>query len=229
MNEESFEKDRKKIRIASILIIAIGLAVMAGWFFDIGFFKTVLPGLPPMEFITASCFILAGISLCILSGKMKYFLPWKAVSIACGIVIVFFMGSAFIASASTSSNYAPDLEKNFVDSTGPEHGGIDLYSIPSIGTSFNFLLISAMIFWITIQREKAVKFTKSLSLLVFGIGLVAIAGYALDIPQLYFSLENISTGMAVHSALLFVFTGFCFWSYSIEYFLLENKQNRGEI
>lgn len=48
---------------ASLFTIAVGIVVLAGWFFNTPSFKSVLPGIVSMKFNTAVCFIFSGIAL----------------------------------------------------------------------------------------------------------------------------------------------------------------------
>ena len=51
------------VKTASVILVAVGIIVLIGWFFDIPAFKSILPNLATMEFNTAVGFILGGASL----------------------------------------------------------------------------------------------------------------------------------------------------------------------
>ena len=61
--------------ISSIGTLSIALLVLIGWNFDIEIFKSVIPGLTPMNPTTALLFILAGGALWLLqTGRAN---PWR--------------------------------------------------------------------------------------------------------------------------------------------------------
>ena len=50
-------------KVFSLLVIAIGLAILLGWILDIGFLKSIHPNWVNVKANTALCFVLAGASL----------------------------------------------------------------------------------------------------------------------------------------------------------------------
>ena len=62
------------VGVSSLITIAIGIAVMFGWFFDIVPLKGILPGLATMKANTALCFILLGTSLWLQRNEIS---NWK--------------------------------------------------------------------------------------------------------------------------------------------------------
>src|SRR5262245_24348687 len=51
---------------AGVIVIAIACYVLAAWEVDISVLKSIVPGWPKMMPATAFCFILSGLSLCLL-------------------------------------------------------------------------------------------------------------------------------------------------------------------
>lgn len=64
-------KGQQVARIASLTVILVGCAVLVGWKLDLGWLKSVIPGLATMKVNTAVCFLWAGISLKLLSHKHR--------------------------------------------------------------------------------------------------------------------------------------------------------------
>src|SRR5258708_31202601 len=79
------------IRFSAIAIIAISLAALIGWVFDLHIFRTLLPNNPEMKPNTAAAFVLFGIGLLFATAdkviRLKY-----VISVTCGIM-VFLIGS----------------------------------------------------------------------------------------------------------------------------------------
>ena len=51
---------------ASMLVLAVGVAVLIGWMFNVTLLKSILPGLVTMKANTAAAFALIGVSLWLL-------------------------------------------------------------------------------------------------------------------------------------------------------------------
>src|SRR5262245_38546596 len=50
-------------RTASVTVLAVGLLVLSGWALNVEVFRSVMPGLTPMNPVTALTFIFLGIAL----------------------------------------------------------------------------------------------------------------------------------------------------------------------
>ncbi len=64
---------RITVWIAIITVFILSFLDLAGWIFNVTLFKSVLPNWMPMKVITASCFIMAGISLILLQSNILLF------------------------------------------------------------------------------------------------------------------------------------------------------------
>src|SRR5665647_38067 len=58
-------------RFLAGVVFALGILVLAGWAFDIEFFKNIIPGLVAMNPTTAVCFILSALSFFLLAINNK--------------------------------------------------------------------------------------------------------------------------------------------------------------
>ncbi len=78
---------------------------------------------------------------------------------------------------------------------------------PSVGTMINFILIATagILTMLNLTRLK-VHFLR-IGWVVSIIGAVAVAGYIIKMPILYYAVENFSTAMALHTSILFLLLG----------------------
>jgi hypothetical protein len=60
-------------------------------------------------------------------------------------------------------------------------------------------------------RGRSVRFINILGAAVAAVGGVAVVGYLFDIPALYYNISEISTAMALNTAILFVLLGSGFY------------------
>jgi uncharacterized membrane protein len=78
---------------------------------------------------------------------------------------------------------------------------------PSAVTMTDFVLIAIAGIITLFHRKNIGKFLFWIGLAVSITGAIAILGYLIDQPILYYSIENINTAMAAHTALLFLIIG----------------------
>lgn len=72
------------------------------------------------------------------------------------------------------------------------------YGLPSLGTLALFVVVIAGLN----------KGSRLAGKVVIGFSILAFIGYLFSVPALYFYFDGISTGMAVHTAILFIHLGF---------------------
>ena len=185
----------------------VGIAVMLGWYFDIGILKSILPVLATMKFTTALCFSLSGVTLFfmvrVIEGELdlsRLMLSLSAFAALLMMLILFF---------STLLGIQTGLEDLFFK----ESAVAILTTIPgkpSLGTIVNFILIAAGGLLVVLDPQRCWKKFFVLGWGITLVALVAVAGYLINVPSLYYSLEDISNAMALHTAILFVLFGFGF-------------------
>jgi len=157
-----------------------------------------------MKLSTAFTFLLGGISLYFIarSGEGEFEEIQAGLSIT-SLLIVLIMGTLFFSSLLSVHTGVEDLfieEKgNLVKSTAPGR--------PSIPTMFNFLLIAAGGILTILNSEKLQLKLKIFGYIIGAIGALAIIGYLINVPVLYYYINGLNSAMAFHTAILFTLLG----------------------
>lgn len=201
-----------KLKITTVLSIIVtfsGAIVMIGWILDIGVLKSILPIWVTMKFTTALSFFFSGIILYIVTsisslGRSDF--SQIALSFAVLIILLFMMTLLF----SSVLYIRTGVEDFFVVETENTIQTI-ISGRPSIGTMINFILVSAIGLFKMNDFKKIYEKTVVIGILITIIGSIAILGYVFSIPSMYCVIEGVSSGMAVHTAILFIIIGICFF------------------
>jgi hypothetical protein len=185
-------------------VIIAGIGVMIGWFFDIGFLKSITPSWVSMKFATSFAFVLSGITLYFIVRALEgEFDKAQVVISITSMTIILLMGLLFFSALLRVHTGLEDLFiKDAADAAKSVHPGM-----PSIPTMFNFLLIGAAGILTILNPAKARLKLKFIGLCVAAIGATAIVGYFIDVPLLYYYVEGINSAIAFHTAALFVLLG----------------------
>ena len=196
-----------KIRIAKVLSLVItvsGITVMIGWIFDIGFFKSISPAWVSMKFGTAIAFVLSGITLYFIVRAQEGELDKAQVALSItSLIIVLLMGILFFASLMGIPTGAENL---FIREINPSPRTV-APGRPSVPTMMNFMLIALAGIFTMLNAKKLPPKLKIIGLAVGIIGALAVIGYILNAPILYYYLPAVNSAMAFHTAILFVLIG----------------------
>lgn len=189
--------------IANILlgIVLLGsIMVMFGWFFDINILKSILPIWVSMKFITALSFFASTILILFLSKKEKTEIDNLAILIISSILLLL-MFTFFV---SLFAGISTGIESLFIKETA---NAIltTVPGVPAIPTMLCFIFIS-LIGLISLYDSNLRGVILFFGEVITLIGVVAIIGYLLRIPLLYYFVPGY-TAMAAHTALLFVLLG----------------------
>jgi hypothetical protein len=201
MNNKQVEDNL--IKILSIIVIAVGVIVTIGWVYDIDILKQISPAWVTMKLSTALSFLSSGFILYLMNDLRKrnselarLLLPSPT------MFVLFFMGILLVSSLIDVRTGIEDLfvkEDEAVQSVTPGR--------PSIGTMVSFILI---VIASLASLRNAATLNKRLSvvgLTIVVIGVLAVVGYIVNLPMLYYAVEGWSTAMALHTAFLFVLLG----------------------
>lgn len=184
--------------------MAGGIAVMAGWIFDLPALKSLHPQWVTMKFTTAMCFVFSGLSLWMIARALEGDSAWPEVVLpiaAMGILLI--MG---LLLASNLLGVRTGMEDLFIRETS---GAVKTTTPgrPSLGTMVEFILIAASTLVTLMKPLQIRRYLTAIGGLVALVGVIAVVGYTLNQPLLYYAVPGFSTAMALHTALLFVVWG----------------------
>ena len=197
-------------------VIFVSLLVMFGWLFNISLLKSINGLWPNMTFISASCFFFSGF---VLYGISKFVFGNRSDN---NQIFIFFLTIILLLVLAT---YIISFELN---SSGIEYFELDGsvfrdLGIPSVGSIYGFVIIILASLSVLFKRYK--NMLMFCGLLLFLLGLIAIFGYLLGDPRLYYSFPSLNNhyllGMAFRSSILFILQG-------VAYILLGMEVRKNE-
>ena len=186
------------------LVSLCGLAVMMGWFFNIGVLKSILPIWVSMKFSTALSFFLSGIMLCSIARFQKKDGDLAVIILPITSTIILLLMMTLLASTVIGVNVG--VEEIFVKESMTAVRSV-APGRPSVATMINFILMAIAGFLTSFDFKGFSKNLTTIGATVGLIGAVAVLGYILNQPLLYFMVPGKSSAMACHTAILFVIWG----------------------
>jgi two-component system, sensor histidine kinase and response regulator len=190
---------------AGALAVLVGAFVLLGWMFDLSLLKSVLPGKATMKPLTALCFVLCGVTMCLITvGNDERIVnnTRRRLAVVCSSLMV-------AVGVATLSEYlfAVDLKIDsllfpnalLAEANNPLGGRIS----GAAALAFAFLGIALLLR--DARPRLARLFCEILSLATLVVGMVALTGYAYGVESLY--SFHAYRSMAVHTALLFFILG----------------------
>jgi hypothetical protein len=193
--------NKRIISLVLAWIVLIGaIVVIVGWILDISVLKSILPIWVTMKFITAVCFLLSSIIVLILFKKDKGQIT-EMLLVVLSFSLLLLMISFFF---SLFSGISTGIESLFVK----EAQGVvrtTIPGVPAVPTMLCFILIGLAGSLYSLNSEKK-RVIVVLGGIVALIGLIAVAGYLIGVPAMYYSFPGY-TSMAFHTALFFVLLG----------------------
>ncbi len=184
----------------SVLILLGGGMVLLGWALDVPALKSLSPGLVTMKANAALCFIFSGFSLWSLQIKRQAD-PGFQIMARVSSLGVLGIGLGTVA------EYVFRRDLGFDQFFFKELSGAVLTSSPgrmAFNTAINFSITGGALFLLTSKAKDRCLLAQILMLPVAFISAVAMVGYIFGAIPIVFGLE-LSTAMAVHTAVLFLF------------------------
>ncbi|WP_318731950.1 MULTISPECIES: sensor histidine kinase [unclassified Roseofilum] len=188
---------QKVSKRSAIAVFWIGLIVIIGWFFDIGFLKSVLPGLVTMKANTAFCFLFSGISLWAWyqdPGTHKTRLTSQS-----SAILVFLIGFLTLIQYVSTIDFGIDqlVFKDSVDAVANASPGR-----MAINTALNFLLVGLALIAIVFPRKNYLS-SQILALGGFLIAYLGLLGYLYGNAYFY-KYGSAFSAMALHTTIAFL-------------------------
>jgi hypothetical protein len=172
------------------IILVMGLCVLAGWSFEISVLKSIYPGAVTMKPSTAMCFVLSGLILFFMKKPHRH-----TIELGSSITALMFGVATMVIS---------DFQTKYTVLFGPDDSPFTTSPfVPSVGTMIAFGLIVV----VGIQALYDVR-SVFIPMFISTIGTVATFGHLFNLPYAFYAIPEVSTGMAIHTALAFVAIGF---------------------
>lgn len=188
-------------RIGALMTVAIGLAALAGWAFDLPRLTSVLPGLVTMKANAAVCFVLLGTALLLVHAAPSASRREAALAKSAVLLIVAFVAAA-AALTLAQDLFGLDLGVDqllFREAAGGAHTTNPGRMSP--GTAVAFIVSGASITMLLFDRAFAPYVAQTLASAVGAQALVVLSGYFFDVPALYrvgeFSAMSLNTALAL--------------------------------
>jgi hypothetical protein len=197
------ENRRNAAKALSVLICVTGILVIAGWIFDIPALTSISPSWISMKFSTAIAFVLSGVTLYFIAhARAGGFDVAQIVLSITSLIISILMGLMFFSGI---FGVQTGMETLFVN----DPGGINsvVPGKPSVPTMVNFLLMAVAAILTILNPAGLQSKLRIIGIIIGAVGALAIIGYVVNAPMLYYYVADINSAMAMPTALLFVILG----------------------
>ncbi|MGI0046821.1 MAG: ATP-binding protein [Nitrosotalea sp.] len=197
---------KSKIKISKFLamiVFAVGVLVTIGWIFNVPVLESVLPHQVTMKFSTAISFVSSGVILYSISKIQEGKLGVGGIAIAVSGTVIFLFMATFLVS-NLSGTYT-GIENLFVKETHNENTTVP--GRPAIPTMIDFIMIVVAGIFSQTNYIKLKKLSFWIGLTILLSASLSLIGYMTNLPYLYYYIEGWSTGMAIHTSVLFVLSG----------------------
>jgi len=164
-------------RVAGVSAALFGLVVLAGWWLNAGYLKSIIPGSIPMKANTAVGMLLGGVALTLLSRKRMTNVVRVVTRTAAGLVV--------LQSALTLGEHFFDWElgiDHWLVGALPEAGGILHPGRMAPGTALCFLILGIALFAasLRIRAQVRLSLTAGLSAAAIVIAVFPLLGFFLE-------------------------------------------------
>ena len=184
------------------------LVVMAGWIFGIDQLTHIAPIGGNMQFITAFLFLLSALGLFCISRVIQYEGEVARLLLP-GIFLTIFLVTVTLL-VGRMLGTPTGIEDLFLERLSPVYplGSLQTAGWPSFPAMLNFILFGLAGIASLFPRSFRDRLFKYLGTIILSFGLIALIGYACNIPVLYYEWNVSAAPMALNCAVSFFLLGF---------------------
>jgi len=196
-------KNRIVTKALSLIICAAGIAVVAGWLYDVPALRSISPAWISMKFSTAIAFVASGISLYFIARSQEGGFEAAQIMLSMtSLFIAILMGLMLFSGIFGVRTGIEDLFVNDPGGTASVEPGR-----PSMPTMVNFLLLAVAAILTILNPARLLPKLKAIGIIISAIGALAVTGYIFKAPALYYYAAGLNSAMAMPTAVLFVLMG----------------------
>lgn len=184
---------------AAGLTALVAVLVLAGWFWNIGAIKQILPGLVSMNPMTAVGFVLAAVSLWLQQDATAAAPGSRKLRVA-RFAALAIMAIGLLRLAAVLLGWDAGVDQWLFADRLDDGTGTPNRMAPN--TALNFVLMGLALITLDVNTRRGRRPAELLASAVFLLGLLALAGYAYRVPELTGVARFIP--MALHTAALFL-------------------------
>lgn len=198
------------VEIIAIVITLSGLFLVIDWIFGIGIQKSIITAHITMKLPTALSFVLSGLSIFLINKNKKgSYTSLIILPLITSLLLLIMIG--FLIS-DLSGIKTPVSKMLFIENVGPAE--TPFLGSPAVVTVFDFILIAIANMLIVFNASNMNKFLLISGSIIFFTGLIAVIGYTLNIPFLYYNFQEFTNPIALPTAILFSLYGVGFMQLS---------------
>ncbi len=175
----------------TLAVIGMGSLVLSGWATGVDLLKRLAPRLVSMNPTTASCFLMAALSLLLIEFTGAF--PGRraiARTMACIV-----LGFGLLRACGYAAGFDPQLDRLLL----PAGAALNRPMAPN--TSVNLSLVAAALLLIDYDSHRGARIAQFLSLLILLIAMLAMTGYAFEEPSFY--VVRAYAPMSLHASIGF--------------------------
>jgi hypothetical protein len=173
------------------------LVVLIGWYADVDVLVRMFPGYPSMKPVTAFGLMIAGFMVLARNSMTGIIQEATITGLTTGMIVVCLIDVAFVAFYG-EFRFLGLYDKNPVMSVRP--------GVPSLGSVAALIVVCLAC---VLPAFGFNRFKHGPSIFIMIVGVVAIIGHAIGNSWMIYYVPGVSSGMAIHVAVLFVILGWC--------------------
>ncbi len=196
----------EKIKIIGGIVMGLGLIVLYGWITGSALLTRVLAWYPSMKPVTTVLFILLCVACLLLPYKNKRSALSNLVLGIIGISNIT-VGAIFSLADLTHNSLSVPVVQKIVYAL---EGISTTPGVPGYGALIVFILLGSALIVESLTLNKGSRIMLRIARISTCIGCIALIGYILDKPTLYYYITSVSAGMAIGTAVATILVSYAF-------------------